>query len=295
MSAHRNQYSEVEKEQATKQAQARMAAHRNQQSEEEKDQATEQAQARMAALRGNQTPAEQKEATSLNSKARATLRENLSADKKEEAATANSSRKRLQRELFSPEQKQSKGDLASSIKPFHGFERDIHIALELFYAMGKAADPKDAEAILEPISNDETRQMIEAFRNVMSPNCTIIGCAACGRRLVLDHMKPIPDHLKVPIHQLSMLKVSEAALTKINFNYIKFYDIVSVNTKPRTTIYIEGTWRIRPVKQILYRFKVAQSYVKTVKISVHYVRVHRSAVLLMAGIWVSICVHYFRD
>jgi hypothetical protein len=93
----------------------------------------------MAALRGNQTPAEQKEATSLNSKARATLRENLSEDKKEEAATANSSRKRLHRELFSPEQKESKADLASSIKPFHGFERDIHIALELFYAITSAA------------------------------------------------------------------------------------------------------------------------------------------------------------
>ena len=208
----RSEQSEEEKQQATEQARARMAALRNLQSQEEKEQATVQAQARMAALRGNQTPAQQKEAT-----------------------TANSSRKRLQRELFSPEQKQSKADLASSIKPFHGFERDLHIARELLYAMGKTADPNDAEAILEPISNDETKRMIEAFRNEMSPNCTIIGCAACGRRLVLDHMKPIPDQLKIPIIQLTMLKVSEAALTKINLEYIKFYDIVSVNTKPETS------------------------------------------------------------
>ena len=114
---------------------------------------------------------------------------------------------------MSPEQKQSKADLDSSIKPFHGFERDIHIARELFYAMGKTADPKDAEAILEPISNDETKRMIEAFRNEMSPNCAIIGCAACGRRFVLDHMKPIPDQLKLPIHQLTMLKVPDETKT----------------------------------------------------------------------------------
>jgi len=140
---------------------------------------------------------------------------------------------------MSPEQKQSKADLASSIKPFHGFGRDIHIARELFYAMGKTADPNDAEAILEPItgSNDETKRMIEAFRNEMSPNCAIIGCAACGRRFVLDHMKPIPDHLKIPIIQLTMLKVPEAALAKINLEYIKFYDIISVKAKPETSYY----------------------------------------------------------
>jgi hypothetical protein len=34
-----------------------------------------------------------------------------------------------------------------------------------------------------------------------------------------------------------MLKVSEAALTKINLEYIKFYDIVSVNTKPEISYY----------------------------------------------------------
>ena len=137
----------------------------------------------MSALRGYQTPAQHKEAT-----------------------TANSTRKRLQRELFSPEQKQSKADLTSSIKPFHGFERDVNIARDLFYAMGKTADPKDAEAILEPISNDKTRRVIEAFRNVMSPNCTIFCCAACGKRTVLDHLKPIPDHLKVPLQNLRMLQ-----------------------------------------------------------------------------------------
>ena len=181
----------------------------------------------MTPLRGNQTPAEQKEATSLNSKARATLRENLSEDKKEEAATVNSSRKRLQRELLSPEQKQSKADLASSIKPFHGFERDVNIARDLFYAMGKTADPKDAEAILEPISNDETRRMIEAFRNVMSPNCTIFGCAACGKRTVLDHLKPIPDHLKVPLQNLRMLQVPNDKMKTINLEYLQFYEMLS--------------------------------------------------------------------
>jgi hypothetical protein len=50
-------------------------------------------------------------------------------------------------------------------------------------------------------------------------------------------LQPIPDNLKIPIIQLTMLKVSEAALTKINLEYIRFYDIVSVNTKPETSYY----------------------------------------------------------
>ena len=51
--------------------------------------------------------------------------------------------------------------------------------LETFlYAMNKIADPNDADTLLEPITYDENKEMIEAYRNVMSPNCAIFGCAA---------------------------------------------------------------------------------------------------------------------
>ena len=47
-----------------------------------------------------------------------------------------------------------------------------------FYAISKAADPNDADTLLEPITNDENKEMIEAYRNVMSPNRAIFGCVA---------------------------------------------------------------------------------------------------------------------
>jgi hypothetical protein len=46
-------------------------------------------------------------------------------------------------------------------------------------------------------------------------------------------MMPIPEHLKVPLDQLSMLKVPNDKIKTINLEYLKFYDIVFVTSRPR--------------------------------------------------------------
>ena len=56
------------------------------------------------------------------------------------------------------QRKSSMRDLASSSNPFDGYERNISIARDLLYAMGKTSDPRDADEILRPISSPEIKE-----------------------------------------------------------------------------------------------------------------------------------------
>ena len=139
MSALRGKQSEEGKLEESEKAQSRMSALRGKQSEEEKIEESEQAQSRMSAFRGKQSEEEKIEESKQAQSRMSALRGKHTMAERKEARTANSSKKRLARELFSPEQKESNADLVLSRKPFHGFERDINVARELFYAMGKTA------------------------------------------------------------------------------------------------------------------------------------------------------------
>ena len=43
-----------------------------------------------------------------------------------------------------------------------------------------AETPQDIEKATQTLSNPEIKQLIESYREEMSPNCLIFGCAVCG-------------------------------------------------------------------------------------------------------------------
>ena len=120
-----------------------MSTLRNSQTEEEKELASEQLQAGMSALRSS-----------------------LNEEEKILARKENSSRKRLAHDFLSPDEKklraeqdiQRKSSMRDLANPFNGYERNISIARDLLYAMGKTSDPIDADEILRPISSPEIKE-----------------------------------------------------------------------------------------------------------------------------------------